>query len=123
VPLSATWRGLYVGQVEARGGAHPEGLRYRPPTTAQYPDDEGYWAIYWHLADMRELTPEERIPIADMTGWRAKRPYGHPFEPEGPILIKPVIAHLPAGMESEARPNGRGSGIAHGPRCWRTIAT
>jgi hypothetical protein len=91
VPLSATWTRLYVGQVEANGGAHPEGMRFRPQTTAQYAgDNEGYWAIFWHLADLRELAPAERIPVAEMTGWRDKRPYGHPFEPEGPIIIQPI---------------------------------
>lgn len=91
VPLSATWSALYVGHVESKGGAHPEGMQYRPPTTAAYPDDnEGWWAVFWHVTGLRELSAAERVPIATMTPWKGRKPYGHPFEPEGPILIAPV---------------------------------
>jgi hypothetical protein len=90
-PPSATWSGLYVGQVEGRDGAHPAGMRYRPATTALYPgDNQGWWAIFWHVAELRELPPNERVAVARMTGFGKKRPYGHPFQPEGPMLIEPV---------------------------------
>jgi hypothetical protein len=91
VPLSATWSALYIGHVESKGGAHPQGMRYRPPTTAAYADDnEGWWAIFWHVTGLRELPAAERVPITTMTPWKGRRPCGHPFEPEGPILIAPV---------------------------------
>jgi hypothetical protein len=91
VPLSATWTALYVGQVESRGGAHPDGMRFRPPTTAPYAsDNEGWWAVFWHVSGLRELAVAERREIARMTPWKGGKPYGHPFEPEGPILISPI---------------------------------
>jgi hypothetical protein len=91
VPLAATWGALYVGHVRGVGGSHPEGLRFRPPTTAAYSDDnEGWWAVFWHVTDLRELPADERQPISRMQPFEKSKPYGHPFEPEGPILIAPV---------------------------------
>jgi len=66
-------------------------MRYRPGTTAAYAgDNEGWWAIFWHLTELRELGTAERKPIAGMTPWKGSGPYGHPFEPEAPILISPT---------------------------------
>lgn len=40
-----SWFGWYVGSIDSVGGAHPEGMTFRPPSTKQYPaDNKGYWA-------------------------------------------------------------------------------
>lgn len=66
-------------------------MRYRPSTTGKYSDDnQGYWAVFWHVSDLRELADGERREIAAMWPLEGRKPYGRPFEPEGPILIQPV---------------------------------
>lgn len=88
---SASWTGLYVGQVESIGGSHPDGMRFRPESTAKYAEDnERWWAIFWHVVDLRELPKSEWKPVSRMTPLRGKKTYGHPLVPEGPILIQPV---------------------------------
>lgn len=89
VPASATWTARYVRHVESIGGAHPDSHRYRS-AIAQPEDGLGFWAVFWHVTDLEELTPDEWRPISRMQGLGQRRPYGHPFEPEGPMLIEPV---------------------------------
>ena len=89
VPLSATWTARYLRTVRSVGGAHPESERYRSPE-ARPEDHHAYWAVYWHVDQLRELRSGERRPVAGMQGLDQPRLYGHPFEPEGPMLIKPV---------------------------------
>ena len=88
-PLSATWTARYLRTVESVGGAHPESDWYRSPL-AQTEDDLGHWAVYWHVDSLRELAPDERREVARMRGHGRPKPYGHPFEPEGPTLIEPA---------------------------------
>jgi hypothetical protein len=88
-PSSATWTARYLRTVESVGGAHPESERYRSPL-ARPEDDLAYWAVYWHVDHLRELAPDERRFVSSMQGHGQPRPYGHPFEPEGPTLIEPV---------------------------------
>jgi len=89
VPPSATWSALYMRQVESIGGAHPQSARYRS-TLARPEDGIAFWAIYWHVVELTELPPNRYRPVAEMQGLGQRRPYGHPFEPEGPMLIEPV---------------------------------
>lgn len=90
VPVSATWTARYLRTVEAvYGGAHPESGTYRSPL-ARPEDGLSYWAVYWHVDQLRELPSEERRPVAKMQGLDKRLPYGHRFEPHGPILIEPV---------------------------------
>lgn len=88
-PISATWTARYLRTVESVGGAHPDSAHYRSPKAGPE-DDLTYWAVYWHVDRLRELTPDERRPVADMRGHSRPKPYGHPFEPEGPTLIEPA---------------------------------
>ena len=37
--LVVSWSGIYVGHVESVNGAHPEGMRFRPPSTGKSEDD------------------------------------------------------------------------------------
>jgi len=86
--FSVSWRARYVHHVESVMGAHPDGMRYRPPSTAPYPsDNSGYWAVFWEVEDLRPLPEEQHLSLADFTGFEKKKPYGHAFPPEGPMLI------------------------------------
>jgi hypothetical protein len=87
--LEASWQARYIGHVESLGGAHPLGMKYRPPTTAQYAkDSSGKWAVFWEVEDLRELAPAQRLALGAFTGFGQRKPYGKPFVPEGPILVE-----------------------------------
>jgi hypothetical protein len=41
-----SWFGWYSGHVESRNGAHPGGMKHRPPTAGKnVSDNKGHWAI------------------------------------------------------------------------------
>jgi hypothetical protein len=87
--LATTWRARYIGHVEAVNGAHPSGMRYRPPSTAKYPsDNQGHWAVFWEVEALHEVPPAERRRLADFTGFGKRRSYGRNFIPEGPLLVE-----------------------------------
>ena len=87
--FATTWRARYIGQVESVNGAHPAGMRYRPPSTARYPsDNQGHWAIFWELEALSEVAAGERQRLRDFTGFGKRRPYGGNFVPEGPLLVE-----------------------------------
>jgi hypothetical protein len=90
--LEASWYGRYVGHVEARGGSHPAGMRFRPQTTEKYPtDNKGHWAVFWELDQLRELSPSERIATGKFIGYKTNKEYKTNFVPEGPMLvIRPI---------------------------------
>lgn len=84
--LRVSWFGWYVGHVDSRGGAHPDGMRYRPTTTANYQaDNKGHWAAFWHVVGLRQLQPTKQINIGKIQGfkggWRKDAP------PRGPELV------------------------------------
>jgi hypothetical protein len=81
-----SWYGWYVGCVETKNGRYPLDIKHRPPTTAQYPNDNsGYWAAYWHVEGLRELPKDKQIAIGKIGtikgGWRKNAP------PRGPELV------------------------------------
>jgi len=85
----ASWHGIYIGHVESQNGAHPEGMRVRPPSTAKYSEDNiGYWAVFWEVTNLRELSTAERIPLSYLTGFGKPKAYKVGFIPEGPLLIE-----------------------------------
>jgi hypothetical protein len=87
--FEVSWHGRYMGFVESDNGAHPAGMRYRPPSTGAHPaDNEGHWAVFWEVEDLRELPAGQRVSISGLTGYEKKKPYGHAFPPEGPQLIE-----------------------------------
>ncbi len=87
--LEVSWQAVYVGQIESIGGAHPDGMRYRPSSTAKYANDSvGKWAVFWEVRDLREITPKKRLALACLSGFGKKRAYGPAFWPEGPLLIE-----------------------------------
>jgi hypothetical protein len=80
------WFGWYTGHVDSVGGAHPLGMRHRPPTTGQYNSDNiGHWAVFWHVAGLRKWPKERHRPISEIEtvkgGWRMNAP------PRGPELV------------------------------------
>ena len=86
--FKVSWKGIYLGHVEGIHGAHPQGMLFRPPSTAQYEDDNfGHWAVFWEVAQLRKLAPEEHIPTGRFYGWDKRRLYEKNFIPEGPILV------------------------------------
>jgi len=89
-PPAARWRAGYNGFVEAKCGAHPDGLKYRPPSTAKYPqDNHGHWAVFWEVVNLREADSQEVIPIEKLRGLGNAKPFQSTFVPRGPILIEP----------------------------------
>lgn len=84
-----TWGARYIGHVESHGGAHPEGMRFRPASTAEYGNDnEGYWAIFWEVESLHELLERERIRLSEFFGVKKGKPYKIDFIPEGPLLVQ-----------------------------------
>lgn len=90
VPIfEVSWQGVYVRSVETPDGAHPEGMKYRPPSTSHYPSDNlGHWAVFWEVTELRELSPSERMTVGRFTGFGKKKAYGNNFPPEGPLLVE-----------------------------------
>jgi hypothetical protein len=88
------WRGTYIGHVEAKAGAHPDGIMFRPDSTDQHePDNQGHWAVFWELTDLVELAKDEAIPINAFRGWTSKKNYPSSYIPEGPLLVEtPEVA-------------------------------
>jgi hypothetical protein len=81
-----SWRARYVGSASALGdGSHPEGHRYRPPST--WPEDGmKYWWLFWHVTDLRELEPSEQIWTHHFRERRTGKMAPEPYAPEGPML-------------------------------------
>lgn len=93
--LTVAWFGWYIGHVDGKNGAHPDGMRFRPPTTAQYPaDNKGHWASFWHITGLRKLPKEKQLTIGQIEGfkggWRKEAP------PRGPELVT-----VPSLLENE----------------------
>lgn len=86
--IEVSWRARYIGHVESKAGAHPDGMRFRPPSTAKNPaDNKGHWAVFWEVDQLRELKPEERMPTGQLTGYGSAKAYKKNFVPEGPLLV------------------------------------
>jgi len=81
-----SWIGTYAGFVNSRMGRHPDGMKFRPPSTKKYPlDNSGHWAIFWHVKDLKTLQVNQQRFISDFGkvkgGWRKNAP------PRGPELV------------------------------------
>ena len=85
-----TWKARYIGHLRSRGGAHPDGTRFRPPTTSDYPEDNaGYWAVFWEVVELAPIDRlEERVLIRTLRGLGSRRALGAAFVPHGPILVE-----------------------------------
>ena len=86
--VEVSWRGRYIGHVEGKNGAHPDGLRFRPPSTIKNPaDNKGHWAVFWEIDQLNQLEPNERIPTSVFNGYKSHKRYAKNFIPEGPVLV------------------------------------
>ena len=85
-PLSfeVSWRGRYIRRVLNDGGGHPDGMRYRPPSTAS----DTPAGVFWEVEDLHPLQATDRIGLAAFTGFGKKKSYGPGFVPEGPLLVE-----------------------------------
>ena len=79
------WKARYIQSRKSNNGSHPEGARYRPDSTH---DDTNDSAVFWEIEDLEELPEEAWIQLARLTPYGKRKPYGHPFVPQGPILIE-----------------------------------
>ena len=80
------WFGWYTHHVDSKNGAHPDGMRFRPQSTAAYDtDNKGHWASFWHVTGLRQLPSNLARPIGKLQGfaggWRKNAP------PRGPELV------------------------------------
>ncbi len=81
-----SWVGLYIGSEKSNNGTHPQGMKHRPPTTAQYEsDNKGYWAVFWHVDKLLELPAAQRLLISDLQ--TVKNCCRKNAPPRGPELV------------------------------------
>ncbi len=83
-----TWRAWYIGHVEGSGAGHPDGMRFRPPTTGKYPTDNSEWAIYWEVEGLAPLSGAERIEMDAFVGYDTGKRFARHLVPEGPMLVR-----------------------------------
>jgi len=77
-----SWHGLYIGHVQSRSGRYPQGMKYRPPSTAS---ERPTWAIFWEVEELKPLSSP--LAIASLRGLGKKSNYQSRFTPESPSLI------------------------------------
>ena len=84
------WHARYLGYVGAVNGAHPDGMTYRPASTAKYPGDNegGDWLLFWEVESLKEIPEEQRVHVGTFIPFGKKKPYGNSFAPHGPLLIR-----------------------------------
>ena len=84
------WHARYLGYVGAVNGAHPDGMKFRPASTAKYPGDNegGDWLLFWEVESLHEIPEENRVHVGSFTPFGKKKPYGNSFVPRGPMLSK-----------------------------------
>jgi len=81
----ATWRARYVGIETERHKAKP----YRPKLAAETDTWEG--EVYWIVERLRQMEPNEHIPVADFMAFGNMKPFGKPFPPHRPLLVEHPI--------------------------------
>ncbi|SFI61029.1 hypothetical protein [Nitrosomonas sp. Nm34] len=90
--LEVSWYGKYIRHVESKNGTHPEGMRFRPPSTGKYSsDNSGHWAIFWEIQQLRQLKQDERYPSGAFIGYTTDKAYKKNFIPKGPLLVRRPI--------------------------------
>lgn len=86
VSFKVCWGGWYIGCEESNSGKHPLGIAHRPPTTEKYTaDNQGYWAVFWHVKDLFELPKAQQMPISAIKSIKGGLRKNAP--PRGPELV------------------------------------
>ena len=87
-PIFVSWAGQYVGHVESNSGAHPAGMKYRPPSTEENSSDNlGWWAVFWEVTNLKKLPEDQQLSMKDIQS-RKGHFYKSSFVPEGPIIVQ-----------------------------------
>jgi hypothetical protein len=82
--FEASWSARYIRSVLSVNGAHPDGMKYRPESTASDTESD----VFWEVKDLKRLPPEERILVSTLTGFGSKKKaYSPTFAPRSPLLI------------------------------------
>jgi hypothetical protein len=74
-----TWFGWYTHFRDSKDAMNSDAMLRPPPTKT-----DGRWAIFWHVAGLRELPKSKQLPIKKIQGfkgWRKNPP------PRGPELV------------------------------------
>jgi hypothetical protein len=88
-PPTATWSARFVGFTVAVNGAHKNGMRYRPASTAKYPlDNQGNWTVFWEVKNLKPVSPGIKISL--LRGFEKPHSYLKNFIPKGPVLIQAI---------------------------------
>jgi hypothetical protein len=86
-PPAVTWKARYVTSSLAVNGAHKDGMKYRPDSTAKYPlDNKGNWVLFWEVNNLQRLQPP--IKLGQLRGFEKPNRYLTEFIPRGPLLIE-----------------------------------
>jgi hypothetical protein len=86
-PPTATWAARYLRTSLAINGAHKDGMKYRPESTAKYSmDNKGNWVLFWEVDELRRLPTG--IKIGELRGYDKPHQYLRDFFPHGPTLIQ-----------------------------------
>ncbi len=87
-PAMVSWTASYIGHLESRNGAHPQGMKFRPPSTeANTTDNLGFWAVFWEVENLTRLPENEWIEISSIQG-QSGNYFKRSFIPEGPLIVQ-----------------------------------
>ena len=87
-PAVVSWQAQYIRHVYSKNGAHPAGMEFRPPSTAENSSDNlGWWAVFWEVRELKEIPEDQRVPVQEIQS-RAGQFYKSSFIPEGPIIVQ-----------------------------------
>lgn len=85
-PPKVRWHGIYIGHVEVRGGAHPDGAKYIPESANS--DRRDHWAVFWEVTGLSQLEKSECVPMNHFVGLKTRAKYKSSFVPERPLLVE-----------------------------------
>lgn len=88
IPAKISWGARFVRYVDSRNGAHPDGMRYRPPSTAgEDVPSQRAWAGFWEVSELTRFLEGLVFPVFELTGLGKEKAYKKNFVPEGPTLV------------------------------------
>jgi hypothetical protein len=83
--FEVSWAARYVGSVQSVNGAHPDGMKYRPKSTAGDTESD----VFWEVTDLKQLPLEERFLVSQLFGSKnGSKAYSPTFAPRSPLLVK-----------------------------------